>query len=340
MGRPRVSFIAWSAVGGRSAEIASALGGESACFYSLAGARGTLVPLRWCHSALRMIAYLLRRRPRALIVTNPPIFPGLIGLVYGRLARAPVVLDSHPGSFALKGDRVARVMLPVHRWLAGKVAAVLVTVEQLAEQVRGWGGRAVLVHEAPAERPSAAPVRRRDRPEILFICTFAPDEPVAAVLAAAARMRDVAVTVTGDLRRAPTRDQTPPNARLVGFLDPNAYTRALERCDAVLVLTTESTSMVRGGYEAVYAQRPLIVSDWPALREAFPYAVHVDNDAAAIADGLKRVCDHYAVLCRSAPHALAAQQQRWQMQLQQLLAVLNLAAPVRRRTLVPEPDPV
>ena len=41
MSRPPVSFIAWSPVGGRSEEIAEALGGEARCFYR----RGRLGPL-------------------------------------------------------------------------------------------------------------------------------------------------------------------------------------------------------------------------------------------------------------------------------------------------------
>jgi glycosyltransferase involved in cell wall biosynthesis len=324
MDRPRVSFVAWSSVGGRSAEIAAALEGEAACFYSLPGAPPALVPLRWCHSALRMILYLMRRRPRALIVTNPPIFPGLIGVTYGRLTGAPVLLDSHPGSFALKGDRVARIMLPVHRWLAPRVAGVMVTVEQLGERVRSWGGRALVVHEAPARRASNAPPGPRDPLEVLFICTFDPDEPVDAVLEAVATLPEVHLTVTGDTRRLPeaTHQNAPENVRFVGYLPAEEYARALERCDAVLALTTEPTSIVRAGYEAVYAQRPLVVSDWPALRETFPHAVHVANDPSSIARGLRRACRAYPELRRLTRQALITQQRRWENQLTALVGAL------------------
>ena len=52
--------------------------------------------------ALRTVSYLLRTRPRSLIVANPPIFAALIGSAYARLAGIPFVLDSHPIAFGEK----------------------------------------------------------------------------------------------------------------------------------------------------------------------------------------------------------------------------------------------
>src|SRR5690348_6372387 len=83
--RVDVSFIAWSEDGDRAEEIAAALGGEARIFYDLHIVRKPLVPVRYALSAMRMTAYLAWRRPRALIVTNPPIFPGLLAFAYTRL---------------------------------------------------------------------------------------------------------------------------------------------------------------------------------------------------------------------------------------------------------------
>ena len=47
--------------------------------------------------------------------------------------------------------------------------------------------------------------------------------------------------------------------------------------------------MQRGGYEAVALGKPLVTSDWGLLRETFSRGtVHVRNEPAAIADGLRR----------------------------------------------------
>jgi glycosyltransferase involved in cell wall biosynthesis len=57
----------------------------------------------------------------------------------------------------------------------------------------------------------------------------------------------------------------------------------------VVVLTTYDHTMQRGGHEAMALGRPLVTSDWDLLRETFSQgAVHVHNEAGAIADGIRR----------------------------------------------------
>ena len=97
--RPRVSFIAWAEDAGRAHEVAQALGGEACTLYRLRIVWKPLVPLRYLLNAISTCIYLLSRRPRAVIVTNPPIFPGLIACPYCIATKAPLLLDSHPSAF-------------------------------------------------------------------------------------------------------------------------------------------------------------------------------------------------------------------------------------------------
>jgi hypothetical protein len=319
--RPRVSFIAWSPVAGRSEEIARALGGEARCFYG-PGRFGKLSVLgRYARSAVDTVRYLRSRRPRAVIVTNPPLIPGLVAWAYARASGARVALDSHPGGFGLQGDRVSRVLQPLHSWLARRVTATLVTDERLAGRVERWGGTAAIVHEAPAGwAPPAPRPPEHTRPRVLFVCVFQRDEPVAEVIEAARRAPELDLHVTGDLRKCPDalREAAPPNVRFTGFLSGVDYERAVREADVVLALTTEPSSVVRAGYEAVYAQRPLVVSDWPASHEVFPHAVHVAGGAAAIAAGLRAAIRDRERLLAVAPHALELQRERWDRQLEAL----------------------
>ena len=107
----------------------------------------------------------------------------------------------------------------------------------------------------------------------------------------------------------------PANVEWVGFLGPRDYMDAIVAADAVLVLTTEPTSVVRGGYEAVWAHRPLVVSDFPGLRSVFPDAVHVANEAGAIARGIADARERHAELVAAAPGARTRQLDRWTAQL-------------------------
>ncbi|MGY5882435.1 glycosyltransferase [Modestobacter lacusdianchii] len=325
---PAVSVITWQRHAGRAEEMAAALGGRAVHVHFPALTAG--VPrnlLRFGLSALVTGWHLLTRRPRAVVVTNPPVVPGLLATTYGALTRRPVVLDSHPTSFGAKGHTLSRRLLPLHRWMARRASAVMVTTGHWVREVEGWGGRGLIVHEAPPrwEVPTHRG-RPTGRPRVLFVGVFASDEPVDVVWGAARAMPDVDVLVTGDARRCPPelRTSMPANVQLLGFLGPAEYRAAVEEADVLLVLTTEPTSVVRAGYEAVYARRPLVVSDTPVLREVFPEAVHTSNDAAAVATALRT-----ALSLAGDPErldaALELQQSRWDDQLSRLRAALTKA---------------
>jgi glycosyltransferase involved in cell wall biosynthesis len=312
--------IAWTTVGARAAEIASELGGESRCWYW-----NWPAVIRYPVAAILTAAHLAWRRPRSVIVTNPPVFPALIAWAYGRIARAPIVIDAHPGSFGLKEDRIGKLMLPVTRWLAPHVSCQLVTAEELGAQIREWGGTAEILHEAPPLWRAPGGESQGDRFRALFVGRFAADEPVKEVIEAAARNPEVDVEITGEIELAPEGlvDCAPANVRFLGFLGEAAYAEAIGRADAVISLTTEPTSVMRSAYEAVYARRPLLVSDSQLLRELFPFAIHVRNDADGIAEGLREARRESPVLAARADEARRLQSRRWASQLEQLRRNLN-----------------
>lgn len=324
--RPVVSFIAWSSVSGRSQEIAAALGGEARCFFDFGFVDRRLIPLRYAASLVRTVLYLLVRRPRAVIATNPPIFPALVAWAYGRLARAPVLLDSHPTSFGFyESKRLISQTMPLHHWLMGRVRATLVTVDELADEVRRHGGRAEIVHEAPPLWRVPAPKPLTGRATVLFVCIFAADEPAELVVEAARRLPAVDVVVTGDLRKAPPgmRERAPANVRFAGFLDRDAYRQAIADAHVVMTLTDRPESVDRGANEAVFARRPLVVSDWPAARRYFPYAIHVENTVDGVTAGIREAVGRYEGLRLKADLAFAEQQARWERQLETLRALVG-----------------
>lgn len=289
--RPAVSFIVWGAVEGRAEEFAEALGGEYRAFFDFGIVDRRLIPLRYLLSAIRTIAYLVRARPRSLVVANPPIFAAAIGCAYARAAGIPMVLDSHPISFGEKNNRLGRFFLPLHAAIARRASTTIVGTEELARRVRAWGGRADVVHEAPpprAPQPEFAPAATP--PRVLWSGTFNADEPFAAVVDAARLIPDVDLLVAGDLRRCPVDPATAPaNVQWLGFLRGDEYREALRDADAVLALTDDSTSALRVAAEAVYACTPLVTSDLEHLGVLFPGSVHVAGDAPSIAKGIRDI---------------------------------------------------
>jgi len=333
--RPRIACVAWVREDSRSSSIARALDGEARTFYDLGLHAKPLVPLRYLLSAVRMLAYLMRRRPRAVMVQAPPVPAVAIVWAWSRLARVPLLIDSHPASFGTEQSRVHRAMRPLLAWLVPRAAGCIVTTPRLGEQISCWGGRPIVVHEAPMlwgerMRPRGCSGERR----VLFVCTFAPDEPVIQTLGAAARLPDVTFAITGDLRRLPqaARLAAPGNVQWVGYLNATDYVAALALADVVMSLTTRPESVARSAHEGVDALRPMIISGGPHMRDLFPYAVFVDNEADSIAAGVAEALRRCEALSEKAIEARSAQHRRWREQLADIHAALDAPVSARSRS--------
>lgn len=279
-------------------------------------------------SAFGTAADVLARRPDVLVVTNPPCPAAIVGWATGRAVGARVVLDSHPGAFGAQGDRVAARLQPLHRWVTRRADLSIVASEPWRETVESWGARAIVVHEAPGGWTMRVP-RRHRRLRVLYVGRFAADEPWRSVLEAASLCPELDVHVTGDPGAAAVdRGALPSNVTLLGFLDADRYRKAVYEADVVMALTTEPASVMRAGCEAVWAGRPLVTSDWPVARSTFPYALHVANDAAAIATSFRRLDGSYDGWAANVDEARRLQQRRWERQ--RRLLVAQIAAAARR----------
>lgn len=324
--RPGVVYLAWTVNRGRVDELSALLGAVPVFVHPRLLRHRRLTPLRYVVSAVLTLAALVRLRPRCVLVINPPVLAAGVVALYGAVSGARVVLDSHPGGFGAQDDALSARLQGLHRWAASRAAAVLVTGEHWGSVVRGWGGTPLVVHEPPAPwTVPASPPPGGAATRVLFLGTYGRDEPVAALVEAARSVPDVQLAITGDVARAPEGllEAASANVEAVGYLDADAYRRQVLASDVVVVLTTEPTSVMRAAYEAVYARRPLVVSDWPGLRELFPHAVHVTNDAAGIAAGIREAVDRRASLQAVAETARDEQQARWQSQLADLRAVIG-----------------
>jgi glycosyltransferase involved in cell wall biosynthesis len=176
---------------------------------------------------------------------------------------------------------------------------------------------------ADTMQPRACSGERR----LLFVCTFAPDEPLTEVLEAAAELPTITFRITGDLRRCPAaaRRAAPPNVEFVGYLRSDEYLSALVSADVVMTLTRRPESVQRSAHEAVDALRPLVLTNWPHVGELFPHAVLVDNDPTSIRRGIEDAFGRCSELSALATDARSVQHARWRRQLGELQAALGIA---------------
>ncbi|RFA25153.1 hypothetical protein CAI21_19865 [Alkalilimnicola ehrlichii] len=136
--------------------------------------------------------------------------------------------------------------------------------------------------------------------KVLFICTWAADEPYLEVLKAAKRLpASVHIYVTGRSRgrERALEDTVPDNVTLTGFVSEEEFIELLQTADAVVDLTTREDCLVCGAYEATAAEKPLLLSNTKALRSYFHKgALFTDNTAADIARQLLQLRNEHTRL--------------------------------------------
>lgn len=252
---------------------------------------------RYPLAIVKTLGILRAEKPRVIFAQNPSLILALFAVTYAKLFNKVVVLDAHnAGLFPLEGR------YPLLNWIARGLARradlTIVSNAGLVERVSAWGGNAVAVPDPFPELPapgSNTPLKRAFN--VLFICSWADDEPYREVIEAARGLPDdVSIYMTGNSKGAedPEGVGVPEAIELTGFVSDEEFTRLLFACDAVMVLTTREDCLVCGGYEGVSAGKPLILSDTEALRQYFSRgSVYVNNTAASIGEAINEVRQHY-----------------------------------------------
>jgi len=308
----RVTYISWADSCSRSDHTARELGGRSHMVYEgqLGSQASTILWKYWLQG--RTTARILRQeQPEVVFVMTPPLVAALPAFWYARRRGAHVVLDAHSAAFMHPRWRWFQWL---QRWMCRHAATTLVHNEHIARLVESAGGHATLVPDVPIVYERSDAFQRPPEFTVAVVCSFNYDEPLPAIIEAARSLPHVRFFVTGNPKHLDDglKAQMPGNMTLTGFLTTEAYGSLISSADVVLTLTTRNHTMLRGAYEAIYQGTPVIVSDWPLLKEAFPEgAMHVDNSPQSIAAAVEAVRRQPGVFKLGAAALAAAKRARW-----------------------------
>jgi glycosyltransferase involved in cell wall biosynthesis len=247
---------------------------------------------RYMKSIVATARVLATKKPDVLFVQNPSIVLALTAVMWGRLRRRPVIMDAHnAGLTPLEGK--SALMTRAAAFAARHASLTIVSNEALTPIVDTYGGRPFVLPDPIPELPAGvAPDGTGGALRVLFICTYASDEPYAAVVQAArAFVNDARIYITGRLKaeHETLRHAAPPNVVFTGFVPEDRFIGFLHAADVVMDLTTRDNCLVCGAYEGVAAGKPLILSDSRATREYFSRGVvYTDNTPASIEQCLRQ----------------------------------------------------
>lgn len=319
----RLMYLSWAESCSRSDQTARELGGESYMVYlpSLGSHPLTIIP-KYIGQFFMTAGLLIRHRPTAVIVMSPPIIASFAVLIYHFFTRRPFALDCHTAAFM--HPRWKRLQWLQHA-IERRATVNIVHNEHLRDLVERNGGETVLVKDVPVVYE---PGERYDLCagfSVTAVCSFNADEPIQAILDAAQRCPDINFYLTGNPKHldASLKAAIPENVTLTGFISDSAFGDLLTRSDLVMSLTTRDHTMLRGAWEAIYQGTPVIVSDWPILREAFSEgAIHVDNSAESIADAIHQCQSNLPEMRSDARRGRKMRKERWKETKQCILNAL------------------
>jgi len=322
--RMRPTYISWAPYCSRSDSTARELGGRSYMVYrEELGSRPSTVALKYALQARDTFRILATERPDVVFVMSPPVIAVLTVWLWCAWHRKSFVVDAHTAAFLHPRWRKLQWL---HNALCRRAVTTIVTNDHLAGVVRTAGAHATILRDVPVEFPTTDAFDPGDQFAIAVVCSFNSDEPIGEIFDAAALVPDVRFLVTGNPKHLDPAllERVPRNVTLTGFLSTEAYGSLIAKAGAVLTLTTRDHTMLRGAYEAVYQGTPVIVSNWPLLRDAFERgAIHVENSATAIAGAVLTMRDDHQRFQAEARELRATKLARWRQAKASLLSRLR-----------------
>ena len=270
-------------------------------------------------------SYLLyKKRTNVVFCQNPSIVLSLFLAIIGKIFLFRVIVDTHnSGLFPLESR--SKLLLRISRIIQRLAFLNIVSNKALKEYVEMNGGRAFVLPD-PIPEFEYTPVSKFNQYfNILFICTFAYDEPFENVFSAARNIGDsYHIYVTGNYKKG-SIDPTviPRNITLLGYISEDEYVKILHSVDLTIDLTNRENCLLCGAYESVAAEKPMIISNTEALREYFDKgAVYTDNSASNITMSIKKAKKDYLRLKKEIQELKIQKQRLWPKDIKKLNKII------------------
>lgn len=277
--------------------------------------------------ALRTIFYLLKHRPKTLIIQCPSIILGVIAALLKPMLGYTYVVDAHNAAL-IKEAWFSKAFYFLYAFVHRSANVTVVSNDDLSSIVTSNGGTAFVLPDKVFDPPETKTVTLEGEKTLVFICTFAVDEPYEEVIDTFTKREDTTLYVTG---RAPEEIQEKyaafKNIIFTGFTPKEDYLALLNAADSIIALTTRESCLLCSGYEAVSFGKPFITTNTQALKKHFSKGtIYTENNSEAIAQSFQTLLDNYPELKQDMLELKPELQESWQQQGQAFKALVMASA--------------
>jgi glycosyltransferase involved in cell wall biosynthesis len=287
------------------------------------------------HRIIRYPALLIKtfwlyatERPHTIFAQNPSIILTTFTVLYGLVFRKKIIIDAHnAGVFPFEGR--SKLATSLTKFLFRNCYLTIVTNNSLKEYVESCNGRAFVLPDPFPEIAFSEEIELKGKHNFVLICTWAEDEPYEEAIKAFSGLdSDWVLYVTGNSkgREKQLSIDIPENVVLTGFISNEYFDNLLHACDCVIDLTTREDCLVCGAYEAVSAEKPLILSDTAALRDYFKSsAFYTQNTATSLIETTHSLVSQLPEAIEATREYRREQEQSWNEMRDRLLSITELS---------------
>lgn len=250
--------------------------------------------------ALLTLWKIILKRPRLVFCQNPSIVLSAFLVALKTVFRFRLVIDRHSNfKFEHQSSKNLKwkIFWCLSRFTVRGADVTIVTNEPLRKICNQWGGNTVVLPDKLPDmrvfdNKESLIIKDANKINAMAVTTFDSDEPIDDIIEAASLLSDdFQIYLTGKNHKYVIdkgRNWTPPvNIVFTGFISESAYRALMNSADIILVLTTKDLILNCGAYEAVSANKPLILSNTEILQNYFNRGViFVDINPESIAAGI------------------------------------------------------
>ena len=315
-------IINWTPYCRRSTSLSNYFGAISLYIHNFQFKNKKYAVIKYPIQFLRTLFILIKLKPEVVIAVAPPVFCPGAAYIYCFLFSKKLIIDAHTGAVIdLKFYEI-----PLSKFLVRKSNLIIVTNEPLENIIRSWGGAPFVLEDPPINRNLKKKKQSQDGLELLVVNTFSTDEPIMEILKATKKTPNIKYYITGKKKNAPldVLKFAPSNVLFTDFIPDDEYWSLLDSCDAVICLTTRRHTLVCGGYEALYSDKPLITSNFPVLKNYFCYGtIHVENTAEALVNAVEKIEKEKGILIAAIQKGKQIIEENWHHRFDKLNTILS-----------------
>lgn len=239
-------------------------------------------------------------KPRVVFVQNPSVLLSLFAIMIGRILKKTIIVDAHNAGVYFEHDNrfIQKAVQFLNDIIIRRAYMTIVTNDYLSQYVKSKMGNPFILPDPIPVFSRHSLIKMKGIKNVVYICMFSQDEPYEEVVKSANYIdSNNFIYITGKYNKKKMPKSVPHNIVFTGFIPDDEYISLIFSADVVVDLTYREHCLVCGAYEAIAAEKPLVLSDKHALKNYFSNsALYTDNTAIDIAVKIREAIEKESLL--------------------------------------------